>query len=37
MVKQHLDELIWTSNNNCSQVNTDGKDTSQLEFDSGDT
>ena len=37
MVKQHLDELIWTSNHNCSQVNTDGKDTSQVEFDSGDT
>ena len=37
MVKQHLDELIWTSNHNCSQFNTDGKDTSQVEFDSGDT
>ena len=37
MVKQNLDELIWTSNHNCSQVNTDGKDTSQVEFDSGDT
>ena len=37
MVKQHLDELIWTSNHNFSQVNTDGKDASQVEFDSGDT
>ena len=37
MVKQHLDELIWTSNHNCSQVITDGKDTSQVEFDSGVT
>ena len=36
-VKQHLDELIWTSNHNSSQVNTDGKDASQVEFDSSDT
>lgn len=35
MVKQHRDELIWTSNLNCSQVNTGGKDTSLVEFDSG--
>ena len=37
MVKQHLDELIWTSNHNCSQVITGGKETSQVEFDSGVT
>ena len=37
MVKKHLDELIWKSNHNCSQVNSGGKDTSQEEFDSGVT
>ena len=37
MVKQHLDELIWKSNHNCSQVLTGGKETSQVEFDSGVT
>ena len=37
MVKKLLDELIWTPNYNCNQVNTDGNDTSQVEFDSGFT
>ena len=37
MVKKLLDELIWTSKYNCSQLNTDGNDTSQVEFDSGFT
>ena len=35
MVKQHFDEVIWTSNHNCSQVITGGKETSQVKFDSG--
>ena len=32
--EQMVKQLIWTSNHNGSQVITDGKDTSQVEFDS---
>ena len=33
--EQRVKQFIWTSNHNGSQVITDGKDTSQVEFDSG--
>ena len=32
--EQMVKQLIWTSNHNGSQVITDGKDASQVEFDS---
>ena len=35
--EQTVKQFIWTSNHNGSQVITDGKDTSQVEFDSGVT
>ena len=35
--EQRVKQFIWTSNHNGSQVITDGKDTSQVEFDSGVT
>ena len=35
--EQRVKQFIWTSNHNGSQVITDGKDISQVEFDSGVT